>query len=252
MRGVVTTVLGFVVVSAAACVREPGADPTSAPSGGMAPAGDLTIRIADRRMAGPDSIVEGWTRFRVEEDSADHIVFVVRLAPGVDPKDLAAFYAAFDTTMDPPPTAIAVGGVEVGDSAEVHLDLTPGNYLVLCPVRGADRHRHSAAGESRLITVVDAGTTTRRAPPTSVVELSMGDFAYTGAQRWPAGRQMVRVRNIGEQDHQVRMARLGPGMSAYFPAALRPGRYVVYCLISDRASGNPHVMLGMFREIVVE
>ena len=48
------------------------------------------------------------------------------------------------------------------------------------------------------------------------------------------------------------MARLGPGAIAYLPVELSPGEYVLYCLVSDPATGRPHIELGMFRSIQVQ
>ena len=108
----------------------------------------------------------------------------------------------------------------------------------------------------------------------------MVDFAYVGAERWPAGSHLLRIENRGRQDHHLRIARLragstlqdwmeaddpgahattisgvarlGPGADAYLPVELPRGAYVLYCLVPDAASGRPHVALGMFRAIHVE
>jgi hypothetical protein len=41
----------------------------------------------------------------------------------------------------------------------------------------------------------------------------VGDFAYGGAERWPAGSQILRVESRGKQDHQLRIAKLRDGAS---------------------------------------
>lgn len=107
----------------------------------------------------------------------------------------------------------------------------------------------------------------------------MTDFAYTGPDRWPAGRHVLAVRNVGPQDHQRRLARLRPGAAlldwidaddlrqlatdvagvarlgagqvAYLPVELPAGDYLAYWVVPDPRSRRPHVMLGMMRTIHV-
>jgi hypothetical protein len=107
----------------------------------------------------------------------------------------------------------------------------------------------------------------------------MVDFAYVGPDRWETGAQLLRIENTGQQDHQLRLARLrdgasvqdwlaaderntlasaivgmarvGAGEVAYLPIDLTPGTYIAYCLVTDTATKQAHVALGMFRAIQV-
>ncbi len=108
----------------------------------------------------------------------------------------------------------------------------------------------------------------------------MMDFAYMAAEKWASGLHMLRIENLGRQDHQLRlvrllagssmkewatadnpdehgvsvvgMARVSPGEVAYLPADLSPGTYVAYCFVRDGATGRQHIELGMLRSIQVE
>ena len=108
----------------------------------------------------------------------------------------------------------------------------------------------------------------------------MVDFAYTGNERWPAGAQVLQVRNNGAQDHQLRLARLNDGVTlrhvmdasnpiqlmrnvagvarmsaaqvAYLSVDLTPGTYLLTCLVTDAKTGRQHIDLGMVRAVTVE
>lgn len=239
--------------------------------------GTLAVTARAGALAAPDTVPAGWTRLRVTEDDAGHIVVLFRLP---EDADLAAFSAALDSGAATPPGAIALGGPEVGDSGEVLVELTPGRHALGCVSRGRDGRRHAARGELREVVV---GAAPSGADPAAVPkgrqEVRMADFAYVGADTWAPGLQLLEVRNAGKQDHQLRLARLrdgatvqdwvaaeggdgiardvagvarlGPERVAYLATDLEAGEYVAYCLVPDPASGRPHVMLGMFRAIHV-
>ncbi len=241
-------------------------------------AADPVITVRDGRLVMPDSIASGWRRIRVEEDGAGHIVVAFRMRDASGPVEMGRFLADLDATDMTPPAALAIGGPEIGDTGEVILQLTPGRYVFTCVRRGADGHRHGRSGEARIVTVVGrAGLGT---PPRVADTVRMAEFAYITAERWQPGPRILRVENIGQQDHQLRInrlregatarewlvaedpaayakpiagvARMGPGAAAYLPVDLPPGNYVIYCLVTDPASKQPHVMRGMVKPIRVE
>jgi len=255
-----------------------GACSSSRPPVEIDPPGQLRLRVFDREIAGADSINAGWTRLLVEEDGEGHLVVGFRLGDESD-QDLSRFLAALDTARASPEHATAIGGAEVGDTSEVIVALTPGRYAFACVRRDEGGKRHAALGELHVLTVEAAGVSTSLAPPAHTLDLPMNDFAYGGDSSWSAGVQLLRVTNQGLQDHQLRVARLFEGVTmrqwyeapedvrvdstvaglarisgngtAFVPLKLTPGRYMIYCLIPDPKSDQPHVALGMMREIVV-
>ena len=239
---------------------------------------DLLVSVQSGAVTAPDSVGAGWARVRVEEDGGGHILVIFRLPETMTE---SAFLAALDTASVTPEPAVALGGPEVGDTGEVVIQFTPGRYVLGCVRRGPEGHRHANTGEVKILMVADAPVAPgHELPPRATQEVRMVDFAYVGQDRWPAGPNMLRVENGGQQDHQLRLARLrsgssvqdwmnaddpgdvgtavtgiarlGPGAVAYLPVDLPAGAYVAYCLISDPASGQEHVEMGMLRAIQVE
>jgi hypothetical protein len=244
------------------------------------PKADLLVSVRGGAVTAPDSIRAGWTRMRVEEDGAGHILVVFRLPDTATDADLAEFLAALDTARTTPYAAVALGGPEVGDIGEVVVQLTAGRYVLGCVRRGAGGQRHASVGEAKLLVATASLTPDREIAPAATQEVGMVDFAYLGSDRWPAGSHVLRVENRGRQEHQLRLARLhprssvqdwleaedpndhattfagiarlGPGQVAYLPVELPAGTYLAYCLIPDSTSGMPHVELGMLRVIHIE
>jgi hypothetical protein len=235
------------------------------------------IETRDGKMRAPDSLPAGAIRFRLVRDSSKHNLVVFALAMSTDPASLAS---ALDQAAVTPAPVIARGGPEgaaaAGDTADVYLTLTPGRYLLGCLSRGFASPRHVAAGEWKVVTVFPS---TGDAAPAPTIELGLADFAFQTPDRWPAGDQVIKVDNIGSQEHIVLLSRLdegktlkdwiaaegeapwihsrggvsrlGPGQTALLPRNLLPGRYVLTCLIVDPQSGRLHAELGMMREIIV-
>jgi hypothetical protein len=247
----------------------PAASTTASEDGG------LRVTASTGALAAPDSNDAGWTRVRVEEDGAGHVVVVFRLADGATAADVPTFVAALDTAAATPAGAMALGGPEVGDSGTAVLELSPGLHVVACVSRRDPTHRHAGSGEARRLVVRPARGVAPAPAPTDTVPMT--DFAFPGADRWRSGRRVLAVRNDGRQDHQLRlarlrdgttlrewvasegesgtdvagMARLGAGRTAYLPVELPPGEYVAYCMVPDARTRQPHVSLGMMRAIHV-
>jgi hypothetical protein len=254
----------------------PGCGDRTAPPAAAEPA--LAVSIKGGAITAPDSAAPGWTRLRVDEDGAGHILVVFRLPAGMTDSAVTSLMLALDTVPATPAPVLAMGGPEVGDTGEVIMKLIPGRYLLGCVMRGEDGHRHLVTGESRLVTVAGTAMAARDSAPVMTQEVGMVDFAYVGPERWTAGTHLLRVDNRGQQDHQFRLARLepgstlqqwmesegqtgtavagvarlGPGGVAYLPVTLAPGTYVAHCLITDPGSGRPHALMGMVRTITVE
>ena len=237
-------------------------------------AADVLVRVGTGSLEVVDSIGPGWRRVWVEEDGEGHIVVVFRLKDEAAMADPKRFLQALDTASMTPTSALALGGPEVGDTGNVLIRFAPGSYVFGCVRRGSSGHRHAMEGEARLVTV--SGEENGEAPHASDT-VRMTDFAYHAPASWRAGPNMLRIENAGAQDHQLRLARLndgaslrdwldsegrlgtdlvgvarmGPGAVAYLPVDLQAGGYVLYCLVPDPGSREPHIALGMLKSIRV-
>ena len=253
--------------------------------GRAVPLPEIVASVAGGTITAPDTVHAGWTRLRVNEDGEGHILVVFRFHDdsGTDSSvgaDSSEFLAALDTAPNTPPAAVALGGPEIGDTGEVILRFRAGRHLIACVRRAEDGHRHASLGEAKMFVVVDRRDSTEAAQePIATDTVTMMDFAYGAADRWPAGRRLVRVENTGQEDHQLRIvrlrdstmvtawlrqeesaraegiagvARMGAGEVAYLPLDLAAGTYVMHCLVAGRGEGKPHIEMGMFKVVKSE
>jgi hypothetical protein len=243
--------------------------------------GSLVAVVGPGSIEAPDTAAAGWTRLRLVTAGRGHNLIVMRI-DSTDPAAIQRLRAALDTARGTPAGARSLGGPEgprgTGDTSEVIVRLTPGRHALACLMRNAAGHRHVGQGEWRELVVT--GDSVPAGDPAPTVTITMLDFAFGGAAEWTAGEHLVHATNDGAQDHlfilhrlndgvtlrqwldaekpgqlsrlEGGLARTSPGQTAYFPATLSPGTYVLVCLIPDPASGKPHIELGMFREIRVK
>ena len=111
------------------------------------------------------------------------------------------------------------------------------------------------------------------------------EFAFEGPDVLPAGDVTLTMDNQGKQMHDLALGELlegktkddiqalltkgvpkkaptwfrqvggtgaAPGETGTIDADLTPGTYLMLCFVPDEASGKPHVMLGMMKEVTVE
>ncbi len=102
-----------------------------------APTADVTMTMADYNFVLSKPLVAGRQVVEVLNSGPQpHEVFVMRLAPGKTMEDFGKWMAK----MDGPPPATALGGSSValtGSRSWIELDLTPGDYALLCFVPDA-------------------------------------------------------------------------------------------------------------------
>ena len=111
------------------------------------------------------------------------------------------------------------------------------------------------------------------------------EFAFEGPDVLPAGDVTLTLDNQGKQVHELSLGELlqgktmtdvhallkkgvggkppkwfkvaggtgaKPGETGTLDAKLTPGSYIMLCLVPDKASKKPHVMLGMMKAVTVE
>ncbi len=248
---------------------------------------EITIKAADYSFEAPDQIEAGLVKVNLVNDGQEpHHAQIVRLNDGVT---LEQFQAALQEGEAAAFPLIAfVGGpglVDPGLSSQVTLDLTPGQYMLLCFVPSHDGTPHLAKGMVRPLEVV-AGTEQAEASqsqPQADATVKLLDFSFVLPAEIKAGRQIWQIINEGQQPHEIMLIKLAdgkgiadvqaflqspqgappfsqiggfqainPGASGWLNLDLTPGEYVAICHIPDPASGHTHSELGMVMPFTVK
>jgi len=223
----------------------------------------------------PDILPAGPTLFQLTNNGNQlHHVTLVKLDSG---KTLADF-----TRLPPgPPPAWAefIGGPNTpmphGGKDKVVVDLSPGNYAVVCLVPDADGKPHIMKGMAKALTVTPS--TQARTTPTSDLTLTLTNYAFAFSAPPTAGQHAVRVVNKGTQLHEAVIFQLqagkkgediaqwvmngmqgpppgtpvggispeAPGMENTLMLNLTAGDYALLCFMPDSKDGKPHVGHGM-------
>jgi uncharacterized cupredoxin-like copper-binding protein len=175
----------------------------------------------------------------------------------------------------------AVGGpgvVDPGLQNQVILELTPGQYVLLCFIPSHDGVPHVAKGMVRPIEVVTHSDHDHPGAPTPKADAAVKllDFSFSLPSEIKAGEQLWQVVNEGQQPHEIEILKLSegktmadiqafmqspqgappfaavggfqainPDASGWLLLDLEAGDYVAICYVPDSASGHAHAELGM-------
>lgn len=254
--------------------RAPVAAPTTPPV--------VTVHAKDFAYQAPREIPAGMTTFHVVNDGPGlHHVTIVRLADGKSAADLS------DALKHPGPLpdwATLVGGPNApdpGHEANATLNMTPGNYVLLCMVDLPGGVPHFAKGMVSPLTVVASNVPSAPAPAATDT-LTLQDYSFAIANPITTGTQTFLVRNTAKQPHEVELVKLAPGKTPqdvlawlqkpngpppgnaiggiaatqtdaliYFTADVTPGDYLLICFVPDAKDGKPHFTHGMMQTIKV-
>jgi uncharacterized cupredoxin-like copper-binding protein len=241
----------------------------------------VTVVATDFKFDAPTEIPAGLTRFVLKGAGREiHHATIARLADGKTAADLEA---AFKTPGPPPSWATFIGGPNVpnpGEEANATVDLTPGNYALICFVDTPDKVPHFAKGMVHGFTVT--GTGTNAMAPEADVNLALNDYVFNFDKPLTAGRHTIKVTNPAAQPHEIQLIQLAPGKTLadmqkwigkmdgpppgkavggiagmkpgttnYFDVELTPGEYVAICFVPDHTDGKPHYEHGMARQFTV-
>jgi len=282
----VTTVMGLVAGSVALAnlatnttsVREPASVVYAATA-----AKPNVVRVSgeDFKFDAPDVIPAGMTEFVFTNKGPSlHHLAILKLNGGKTVDDLRAALA----NPGPPPSWVKeYGGANApapGDESNVTLNLTPGNYALICFV-DIGGPPHFAKGMVRPLRVVPSK---KVAPaPAASLTMTLYDYSFKLSSPLKPGTRTIRVRNAGKQHHEVQLVQLAPGktikemldwigkpegpppgkpiggvagmesgMTEYFTANVTPGKYGLICFLPDAKDGKPHFAHGMVQEITVK
>lgn len=253
----------------------------------------LEITARDYRFELPARVSAGYTEITLTNaGSATHHAMFMRLQPGktVDDfmkiarhQDVGALFSISSSVGGP-------GSVDEGQKSTAILNLTPGQYVVICIVPGADGMPHYKMGMLAPLTV--SQVTQEGKPPAASVTVDLVDFSFANLPgQIEAGRHVWKVVDTGKQLHEIILNRIAPGVSfaqiekilmttppdsASMHAGpppfvgmagiapmntgetnwavldLEPGDYFAICFVPDTKTGKPHFELGMIMPFTVK
>lgn len=242
----------------------------------------VTVTAREYAFDAPDSIKAGPTTIRlVSQGREEHFVQFVRIA---SPHTIADF----ERTLGSPHATswvTSVGGVGTippGGVAMTTIDFAPGLYAMVCDIEDAHGTPHMMEGMVRPLTVISRRNTA--VMPAANVVIDLVDYSFVLSTPLKPGTQLVDVRNVGPQAHMALLWQLHPGKSVndvlhwmntpsdtgpppvtlmggtpdldrgqrvQLPLRLKPGHYVLICLVDDVHDHKPHYAHGMVRELTV-
>lgn len=241
-----------------------------------APPNTVHVEAADYKFTAPDTLPSGVTTFHLMNGGKEFHHLVLMKVP-------AAALQKMDPNAPPPADLVVVGGPNAappGGTSEATVDLSPGEYTMVCLVPGPDGQPHMLKGMTHTLIVTQRTGTAVMPTPDMTVKLT--DYAFGIADTLAAGHHVIRIENDGPQMHELVLVKLEPGKSAQDFLAwaekltgpppgsplngaspmttggvntvavdLTPGNYALVCFVTDSKDQKPHFMHGMVKQITV-
>ncbi|NWG05425.1 MAG: hypothetical protein HXY35_01930 [Chloroflexi bacterium] len=247
---------------------------------------EIKVDAADYSYTAPETVTAGWVRVILTNTGTEpHHVQFLRLNDGVT---VQQFEEALKQGEGPALALVkqvgGVGAVHPSGTASAVINLTAGEYVILCFIPSpSDGVGHHAKGMIKPLTV-EAGAGAASEPQADL-SVNLKDFTFDMPASLPAGKTIIQITNEGPEPHEFNILRLegsktvadvlaflsgeagGPppfapvggmngldvGLSGYAELDLTPGNYLAICNIpSPKGNGAPHFMLGMVKEFTVK
>jgi hypothetical protein len=170
-----------------------------------------------------------------------------------------------------------------GSLATATVNLTEGDYVVMCWIPDKQGVPHVALGMQKAV-FVRGGKPTRVSAPKASLTIKQIDYQFVLSKRIASGLHTIEVMNHGTQPHELVLVKLAPGatvndvIAAFAPGAAGPppgelvggitgiekgervhftgefeaGNYGLICFVPDAVTGRPHFLRGMTAEFTVE
>jgi len=245
---------------------------------------EITIKAADYSFEAPDQIEAGLVTVNLVNDGQEsHHAQIVRLNDGVTLEQFQTALQEGEAAVFP--LIAFVGGpglVDPGLQSQVTLDLSPGQYVLLCFIPSHDGVPHLAKGMVRPLEVVAGANQAQEIDVRADAVVKLVDFSFVLPAEIKAGRQIWQIDNEGPQPHEIMLIKLADsktiadvqafmqspqgtppfsqiggfqaiqaGESGWLNLNLTPGEYLAICHIPDPVSGRPHSELGMVMPFTV-
>jgi len=239
----------------------------------------------DYGFSGPDQIPAGLTTVRIVNTGRDlHHVQFLKLLHGKSATDFRAAIAADPSRL--PGWVQYAGGPNAhppGSLASATVNLTEGDYVLICWIPDKNGMPHVALGMQKALSV-RGGKPMKVSQPKPSLSIKQIDYQFVFSKRVESGRQTIEVMNQGSQPHELVVVKLMPGATVkdvivsfepgtsgpprgelmsgitgiekgervYFTGEFEPGRYGLICFVPDAVTGQPHFLHGMTTEFTVE
>ena len=245
----------------------------------------ITIRGMDFSYDAPTTVPAGLTTVNfINDGPALHQAQIVRLDSG---KTMADLKTALSQSGPLPGWVVQLGGpnaVDPGLAGNATMNLSPGNYALLCVVNVPGGVPHFLKGMVQPLIVTANGATAQTAlAPVADETVTMDNYTFKLSAQLTAGVHTFKVVNPDQQGHELELIRLAPGKTAadmlawlhapngppprqalggvaiispaagpvYFTATLTSGNYMLLCFVPDASDGKPHFTHGMVLPITI-
>ena len=273
-------VLFIAVASAPAWAEDPG-------RAAVRRGGETTVVFVarDYGFSGPERIPGGLTTVRIVNEGRDlHHIQFLRLLEGKSAADFRAAIAADPSRL--PSWVQYAGGPNAhlpGSQASATVNLTEGDYVLMCWIPDKNGVPHVALGMQKAL-FVRGGKPTKVSGAKAPITITQIDYQFILSKRIESGLHTIEVINHGSQPHELVVVKLAPGatvqdaIASFEPGASGPpqgelvggitgiergervhftgefetGRYGLICFVPDAATGRPHFLHGMTTEFTVE
>ena len=249
--------------------------------------GETTVVFVarDYGFSGPERIPGGLTTVRIVNEGRDlHHIQFLRLLEGKSAADFRAAIAADPSRL--PSWVQYAGGPNAhlpGSQASATVNLTEGNYVLMCWIPDKNGVPHVALGMQKAL-FVRGGKPTKVSGAKAPITITQIDYQFILSKRIESGLHTIEVINHGSQPHELVVVKLAPGatvqdaIASFEPGASGPpqgelvggitgiergermhftgefetGRYGLICFVPNAATGRPHFLHGMTTEFSVE
>jgi hypothetical protein len=247
--------------------------------------GTVVFVAHDYGFSGPDQIPAGLTTVRILNEGQDlHHIQFLRLLEGKTAADFRAAIAKDPNRL--PGWVQYAGGPNAhlpGSLADATVNLTEGDYMVMCWIPDKNGVPHVALGMQKAL-FVRGGKARKVSTPKPSITVKQVDYQFILSQRITAGVHTIEVMNHGSQAHEVVVVKLVPGATVkdviasfepgtagpppgrlvggitgiekgervHFTGEFERGSYGLICFIPDAETGRPHFLHGMTTEFTVE
>ncbi len=246
---------------------------------------EIKVDAADFSYTAPETVNAGWVRVILTNSGSEpHHVQFLRLNDGVTVDQFeTALKQAEGPALAMTKQVGGVGAIAPGLTAQSVINLSAGQYVILCLVPSPSDHvAHHEKGMIKTLTVEQSQVSVGE--PTAGMNVHLKDFAFDLPDSLPAGPVTIKVINDGPEPHEFNILKLADGKTAadvmqflsgaaggpppftpvggmngldmglwgYAELNLEPGTYAAICNIpSPKAEGHPHFTLGMIKQFTV-